>query len=568
MAGTYRSSSLVGLIAYDPILSVRSAACVVLGNIVESSKQYLAMAEEKTGLSGAKSHAGLLALSERVGLMTREMHVGMALAMDGVDGSLDQNITIQVIKCCSTIVANCSYEKMIPGLSLLLLRSIEKFLDSNVRIEGWSTLRAIAQFHFEVIREVWPRLDEALASGHNSEDIRVRSAGLLFLEEYSKSGVKALDPLTSEWWKDVMERHILKAFAEESPAIKALGCDCISHLSSNAFNGLPDRLEMLIMSLVLGTAVDEHATARAAACRAIGVFILFPSLREDSTHASDMASAVLGLCQDPNLNVRVRASWAVGNLCDSLVLLKTSEQERVLDELLTLALWTKIMKTALLICQDHEKLKSNGIRAIGGLLRVTFQGILERERHSLVKDGVYTLIKYMEQGSLKGRWNACYAMQNVLLNPDFPIGSTAGTSYALDSDMVSWTKDVYDALLHAIQQSKNFKVRINACAALTVPKTRAKYGDQTMLRKMVQVLMTAVQRLDEEQEEHDFGEFQYRGQLETKILRCLDHLLQLTGGVASLELEMDPALRRRIVASRPETVEAQPLPRTSVEIET
>jgi hypothetical protein len=157
-------------------------------------------------------------------------------------------------------------------------------------------------------------------------------------------------------------------------------------------------------------------------------------------------------------------------------------------------------------------------------------------------------------------------MQNILLNPDFPIGSTAGTSYEQDSDMVSWTKDVYGALLQAIQHSKNFKVRINACAALAVPNTKAKYGDQAMLRKMVQVLITAVENLDNDQGEHEFGEFQYRDQFEAKLLRCLDHLLQLTGGVANLDLEMDPALRQRIVGSRPRSVEVTPSTTAMTEI--
>jgi len=147
-------------------------------------------------------------------------------------------------------------------------------------------------------------------------------------------------------------------------------------------------------------------------------------------------------------------------------------------------------------------------------------------------------------------------MQNALLNPTFPVGSTAGTSYAVESDMVSWTKDIYGALLQAIQQSKNFKVRINACAALAVPKTRAKFGDQTLFRNIVQVLMTAVQNLDHEEGQHEFGEFQYRGQLETKLLRCLDHLLQISGGLSKLGLDLDPSLRQRILASRPEAAAA------------
>ncbi|KAF9958771.1 HEAT repeat-containing protein 6 [Mortierella alpina] len=610
LAGSYKTPSLLVLIGSDPISTVRSAACVVLGYILENSKQYLAMAEEKAAPPLTKSHTGILALSERVGLMTRELHAGLASAMEAADNSVDQNVVIQMIKCCSSVVANCSYERMRSGLPLLLFNAVKRFMDSAepalqasalmfltttlsnasartevqetilvctepsesrppdvlirllslvenhqvaaiIRVEAWNALRAIAGNHFTMIRTSWPRLDAAMMMNQTSEDHRISSAGLVFLEEYAKSGVSAMDPLASEWWNDVLERHVLKAFAEDNPAIKALGCDCLSVLTSDTFDALPNRLGMLILSLVLGTALDDNTVVRAAACRAIGVFMLFPALREDSTHAVDMASTVLDLCRDPNLAVRVRASWAVGNFCDAMVLLKTSGHDMVLQEILTLPLWTKIVRTALMICQDHEKLKSNGIRAIGGLLRVTYEGILERERHSLVKEAVYALIKHMEHGSLKGRWNACYAMQNVLLNADFPIGSTYGTSYAMDSDSVSWTHDVYEALLQAIQQSKNFKVRINACAALTVPKTRAKYGDPAMLRKIMQVLMSAVKNLDEEQGEHEFGEFQYRGQLETKLLRCLDHLLQLSGGAAKLDLDLDPALRQRILASRP-----------------
>ncbi|KAG0343185.1 HEAT repeat-containing protein 6 [Podila horticola] len=580
--GSHKTPSLVGIIGTDPIPTVRSAACVVLANLMENSKQYLAMAEEKIATyTGLRSQTGVMALSERVGLITRELHTSLAAAISGIDDSLDHTAAMQMVKCCASVVASCSYERMRPGLSLSLYNSIQPFVShtdpgfqttalsfvsallgnttasvqvreailtesredslSNlpqsllrlvrdpqtpvlVRVEAWGTLRSLAQHHFATAQTIWQQIDKALENEQDTEDLRLRSAGLLFLDEYLKS-------------------------------------------ASHAQNPLP-RLQMLILSLVLTTVQDETPVARSSACRALGVFILFPFLREDSTHVLDMASAVLDLCHDSNMTVRVRASWAVGNLCDSLVLLKgcSTEQATVaMDEILTLPTWTKIMRTALMISQDHEKLKSNGIRAIGGLLRVTFEGILERERHSLVKDAVNILIKNIEQGSLKGRWNACYAIQNVLLNSDFPIGSTYGTSYACDSDEVSWTDQVYSALLQAIQQSRNFKVRINACAALTVPKTRAKYGNQSRFRNMIEVLLKAVDNLDNknDQGEHDYGEFQYRDQLEMKLLRCLDHLLQLAmspppaasstsapGTGIPLGIEIDPAMKQRIVASR------------------
>lgn len=66
-----------------------------------------------------------------------------------------------------------------------------------VRVEAWNTLRAVAQYHFEVATTAWIRIDTALASDQNLDDIRVRSASMLFLEEYSKAGTSASDPLVS-----------------------------------------------------------------------------------------------------------------------------------------------------------------------------------------------------------------------------------------------------------------------------------------------------------------------------------------------------------------------------------
>lgn len=134
MAGSYKTPSLLVLIGSDPISTVRSAACVVLGHILENSKQYLAMAEEKATQPLTKSHTGILALSERVGLMTRELHVGLASAVDAADKSVEQSVIIQMIKCCSSVVANCSYERMRPGLPLLLFNAVKRFMESTGKI--------------------------------------------------------------------------------------------------------------------------------------------------------------------------------------------------------------------------------------------------------------------------------------------------------------------------------------------------------------------------------------------------------------------------------------------------
>lgn len=74
------------------------------------------------------------------------------------------------------------------------------------------------------------------------------------------------------------------------------------------------------MTLLFSLSKDTDANVRAAACRSLGIFVLFPSLREDPLFVSDMIKAILLQKDDKTILVRVRASWAIGNLCDALVL--------------------------------------------------------------------------------------------------------------------------------------------------------------------------------------------------------------------------------------------------------
>lgn len=79
------------------------------------------------------------------------------------------------------------------------------------------------------------------------------------------------------------------------------------------------RDKTLAVTLLLPLATDADTQVRAAACRAMGVLVLFPSLAEDPFFVSDMAASVLDQMQDPSLFIRTRASWALANLCDAIV---------------------------------------------------------------------------------------------------------------------------------------------------------------------------------------------------------------------------------------------------------
>lgn len=73
-------------------------------------------------------------------------------------------------------------------------------------------------------------------------------------------------------------------------------------------------------TVFLCTNTAFHCLLRqASSVRALGVFVLYPSLREDVLFVADTANKVLAAMEDLRLIVRMRAAWSLANLSDALV---------------------------------------------------------------------------------------------------------------------------------------------------------------------------------------------------------------------------------------------------------
>ena len=94
----------------------------------------------------------------------------------------------------------------------------------------------------------------------------------------------------------------------------------------------------------------------------------------------------------------------------------------------------------------------------------------------------------------------------MLRNPNFPIGSRSN----------NWSVPLYESLIKIVQTSKNFKVRINACLALSTPTTRAKYGDTMMLCNILQAIVTSLENIDNLTGTR-FNEVKYQEQLRDRV---------------------------------------------------
>uniref|UniRef100_A0A673ILG5 HEAT repeat-containing protein 6 n=1 Tax=Sinocyclocheilus rhinocerous TaxID=307959 RepID=A0A673ILG5_9TELE len=314
-----------------------------------------------------------------------------------------------------------------------------------------------------------------------------------------------------EFWSDVLGAPLISALQnEQHPTLQTSACDTLSSILPQAFSQLP---VMLCITILLGLTYSENSLVKAAAVRALGVYILFPCLREDVMFVADTANAILTALDDRSPNVRAKAAWSLGNLTDTLIVNMQSVglefQEEFSDMLLL-----NMLRSATKASGDKDRVKSNAVRALGNLLhflqpvhlgKPVFEQPLQEAMRALI-DTV------RGDATMKVRWNACYALGNAFRNHSLPLGSAV------------WSKEAYSALSYVVTSCKNFKVRIKSAAALSVPSMRDRYGDA---QQFAEVWRALAQALEHSEEMEDFLEYRYCASLRSQLCHALLHLLSL-----------------------------------------
>lgn len=108
-------------------------------------------------------------------------------------------------------------------------------------------------------------------------------------------------------------------------------------------------------------------------------------------------------------------------------------------------------------------------------------------------------------GTMKVKWNACYAIGNLMQNP------VLFTNKARPSD---WLNIVIPDLCRLMVYPPNFKVRINAAAALAaVPLQRSVIEDH-----LTQIWPSLLEALEQTDHMTDYAEYQHRDNLVDQVL--------------------------------------------------
>uniref|UniRef100_A0A8B9MBT5 HEAT repeat-containing protein 6 n=1 Tax=Accipiter nisus TaxID=211598 RepID=A0A8B9MBT5_9AVES len=515
--GSPQSVSLMTIALKDPSPKTRACALQVLSAILEGSKQFLSVAED------ANDHKrAFTPFSVTIASSIRELHRCLLLAL--VAESSSQTLT-QIVKCLANLVSNVPYSRLKPGLLTRVWNQIKPYIchkDVNVRVSSLTLLGAIVSVQAP-LPEVQLLLQQPSSSGLNN-------SGSATPHRFN----------SSEQWRKALP-------SEGEPPDNPAGCTssepcwllrlCVSIIVlpredsysdsdanfpsfSSVYEPCPLRLEslqndqqILCVTLLLGLNHSENPLVKAAAARALGVYILFSCLRQDVMFVADTANAILNSLHDKSPNVRAKAAWSLGNLTDTLIInmetMGQSFQEEFSDLLLL-----KMLRSATEASKDRDKVKSNAVRALGNVLHFLQPYHIANPRfREAIEESLQALISTVQsEATMKVRWNACYALGNVFKNPALPLGEAP------------WTTQAYSALSSVVKSCKNFKVRIKSAMALSIPSKRECYGSTEQFCQIWSALVIALQKSEDTE---DFLEFKYSASLRTQICQALLHLLSL-----------------------------------------
>ncbi|CAH2221344.1 HEAT repeat-containing 6 [Pelobates cultripes] len=398
---------------------------------------------------------------------------------------------------------------------------------SPVRLEALQVLARLVKGYFNMAQSYLIELGEVACRCMQETDASIQLHGAKLLEELGTGIVQEQKPgslvppgqrvpvsQTTTFWNMILNGPLPGALQnEQHPTLQTSACDALSSILPEAFSNLTDGHQILCITLLLGLNHSENPLVKAAAARALGVYILFPCLRQDVMFVADTANTVLMSLNDKSPNVRAKAAWSLGNLTDTLIVnmeaLGHSFQEDFSDMLLL-----KMLKAATEASKDKDKVKSNAVRALGNLLHFL-------QPHHIIKPGFCETIEnsiralittVLGDGTMKVKWNACYALGNVFKNVSLPLGTA------------EWTADAYNALTTVVKSSKNFKVRIKSAMALSIPSRREQYGTSEQYCDIWNALVIA---LEKSEDTEDFMEFRYCASLRAQICQSLIHLLSM-----------------------------------------
>ena len=261
-------------------------------------------------------------------------------------------------------------------------------------------------------------------------------------------------------WDDVASSQFPAMTLHPSPLVRAAGLSAYAGLTADALAGTSEANRRTLVDAPRATLANERAPAvRAAACRAIGALAALTTNESSGSALRDAlepsVDLLLRAMKDSAKSVRLPASWAVANVCN------TAARR---SSIVSAGALAKIAESCVAAAtQEGDKVRANAARALGYL--VSAADFSSEPSSAWLPGVIQALMSCLTTGNAKVQWNACHAMAALFRNPSTAAGDSA------------WSPLVVRMLLMLMRDTRNFKIRMHAAATLATLGERSEFGN-------------------------------------------------------------------------------------------
>lgn len=302
-----------------------------------------------------------------------------------------------------------------------------------------------------------------ISTGAASGSPRARSSG----EPWHVTSDAATASLVS-MWRDGLAVLIPSGSSHPSYMVRSAALGVFGELPEPVFGRLGLSAQTLLVALMADAAArDTTPAVRSMACKVLGTLYTFSSVVEALDLSSRALEAVIAAVRDAVLSVRISACWALANVCDSYRGCCQRCSGLLTHQYPALQALAQSVVAAV---QDVDKVRANGIRAIGNLmsfLSPSNEVLASFDFFAWMDSALTCLQSCMTTGNMKVQWNACYALHNMFKNT--PLLDSPRLQARLPPLLL--------LLVMLVRDSSNFKIRTHAAAALAALPARQYYGD-------------------------------------------------------------------------------------------
>ena len=250
-------------------------------------------------------------------------------------------------------------------------------------------------------------------------------------------------------------------------------CDCLAACGSDIYEHLPSNVQLNLRINLISLTKAPSNVIRAASVRALGVYITYPSLKEDFKFIYDLVDCIVKILEnDSNNLVKQKCTWSLSNLSEVLIENK-DKLASVFVENFNSFIFFRLLKLTTEVCaRESDKIKSYLVRTLGNLLKYVSEGFINCEssndeftnrsnRNALTRPqitdqitrSIDCLIQCGNAKMLKVKWNLCHSFGIVLRN-----------SQVLSRP--DWQTSIFETLIGFCLENPNYKIKINSIIAL------------------------------------------------------------------------------------------------------